>query len=138
MSEELVSTETEKPPKATKIAFIGTLSSGKTAVFNALAKFYKGDSRVVFAEEAARVFFEKHDVPEEERQTAHIQGRIQGRALERELEAHSLGARVVFCDRSVLDAVVYVLDHGDKEGAQKLLARVRFWLSTYEKIFLLF
>ena len=41
------------------------------------------------------------------------------------------------CDRSVIDAVVYVRSQGDIKGAEELLKRVEFWLPTYHKFLLL-
>ena len=57
--------------------------------------------------------------------------------LAREQEAHKSGAKIIFCDRSVIDAVVYVKSTGNIKGANELLERVKFWLPTYHKFFLL-
>lgn len=61
---------------------------------------------------------------------------MQALALQQEQKAHETGATIILCDRSVIDAIIYVRAHGDRAGATELLDRVKFWLPTY-KIFLL-
>lgn len=72
-----------------------------------------------------------------DRFSADAQGRVQALALKNEQDAHNSGAKVILCDRSVIDAVVYVRAHGDRKGADKLLQGVEFWLPTYHKFLLL-
>lgn len=50
---------------------------------------------------------------------------------------HARGARLIFCDRSVLDAVVYVRAAGDHQGAGHLFERVHTWTATYAHLLLL-
>lgn len=115
-----------------KIAFMGTSSVGKTTTLEAARERFPD---VAFVGEAARDFFARNTVPD--RFSAETQGKIQAMALENEKTAHESGARVIFCDRSVLDAVVYTREHGDPEGAEELFRRVQFWLPTYDRFLLL-
>jgi hypothetical protein len=57
--------------------------------------------------------------------------------MKREQDAYRVGVRRIICDRSLLDASVYVFSSGDKAGADKLFDRVRFWIPTYTKLWLL-
>lgn len=119
-----------------KIAFVGTSCIGKTTIFEHYKQQFAGSPQVAFVEEAARVFFQDNpDVGD--RFSAEIQGRVQALALQNEQSAYSSGARVVFCDRSVIDAVAYVKAHGDRDGSDRLLDNVAFWLPTYNKFLLL-
>lgn len=116
-----------------KIAFMGTSSVGKTTMLEAARKRFPNAH---FVTEAARDFFIEN-VNIVDRFSKDTQGRIQAIALEREKEAHQSGSRVIFCDRSVLDAVVYTRENGDSEGAEELFARIKLWLPTYHKFLLL-
>lgn len=118
--------------KERKIVFMGTSSVGKTTTLEEARKRFPD---AAFAEEAARDFFANNTVSD--RFSAETQGRIQAMALENEKAAHESGAGIIFCDRSVLDAVVYTREHGDLEGAEDLFRRVQFWLSTYDRFLLL-
>jgi nicotinamide riboside kinase len=118
-----------------KIAFVGTSCIGKTSLLEYYKEQFKEDPGVMYAEEAARKFFARFSTAD--RFGFEAQGKIQQMALRSEQEAQALGARLIFCDRSVLDAVVYVGSQGDHEGAQVLLERVRDWLPTYNRLFLL-
>lgn len=116
-----------------KIAFMGTSSVGKTTTLEAARKRFPN---AYFVTEAARDFFaENRSITD--RFSKDTQGKIQAMALEREGKAHESGSRVIFCDRSVLDAVVYTRENGDPEGAEELFARIKLWLPTYRKFLLL-
>lgn len=120
----------EKEPR--KIAFVGTSCVGKTTLIDTL----RNNPNVAIVEEAARIFFTQN--PQiVERFSAHTQGQVQALALKNEQIAHKSGASIIVCDRSVIDAVVYVRSQGDKKGAEELLDRVKFWLPTYNKFLLL-
>lgn len=118
-----------------KIAFIGTSCVGKTTLLERYRETFKNDPGVVCVAEAARMFFANHTVSD--RFSVETQGKIQLLALRNEQEAYATGAHLLFCDRSVLDAVVYVRACGDKLGANKLFERVQTWTSTYSKLLLL-
>ena len=119
-----------------KIAFVGTMSIGKTTIFDHYRRKFSGDPTVAFVEEAARRYFRDH--PEiVDRFAKDPQGEIQQLALSDEQKAHASGARIITCDRAVIDAVVYVRANGDRQGSEDLLKRVEFWLPTYHKFLLL-
>lgn len=115
-----------------KIAFMGTSSVGKTTILEAARERFLD---AAFVEEASRDFFANNAVSD--RFSAETQGKIQAMALENEKAAHESGATIIFCDRSVLDAVVYTREHGDPEGAEELFRRVQSWLPTYDRFLLL-
>lgn len=117
-----------------KVAFVGTSCIGKTTLVEAYRK--RDLSGLVIIEEAAREFFTLH--PEViNRFSAGVQGQVQSLALANEQRAMLSGTSIIICDRSVLDAPAYVLSQGDVIGASELLARVRLWLPTYTRLFLL-
>src|SRR3989344_6289984 len=119
-----------------KIAFVGTSCIGKTTLLEHYRQQFIGNHNVAFVEEAARIFFQNNPHISD-RFSADTQGRVQSLALENENVAHVTGAEIILCDRSVIDAVAYVRAHGDAEGANKLLEKVRFWLPTYHNFLLL-
>lgn len=121
-----------------KIAFVGTSCVGKTSLYDHYKQKYKQDSRVAFVKEAAREYFTKNpEIPIDQRFSVIPQSEVQQLVLQMEQIAHNSGVEVIICDRSVLDAVAYVCGHGDKEGSKMLLEKVRLWLPTYHRVFLL-
>jgi hypothetical protein len=121
-----------------KIGFVGTSCVGKSTLLGAC--YEQLGSQIIFAEEAAREFFTAH--PEvTERFAVGAQGQVQDLALQKEITAHKradeLGQAVILCDRSVLDAPVYVYSQGDERGAKKLLDKVSPWLRSYNQLYLL-
>lgn len=126
----------ERETTIRKLAFVGTSRVGKTTILEHFKKSFAGNPNVAFVEEAARTFFRQN--PQiKDRFSVDTQGQIQALALRNERDIHQSGARIIFCDRSVIDAVVYVRSQGDKKGSDELLERVKMWLPTYHK-FLLF
>jgi hypothetical protein len=122
-----------------KFAYVGTSCVGKSTLLTRSASLNGGN--VLLVEEAAREYFtaNRHVT---DRFSAKAQGEVQALALAKEQEAHAQArlmghATALVCDRSVLDAPVYVHSQGDNAGAQKLLEKVRLWLPTYSTIFLL-
>lgn len=126
--------------EVTKVAFVGTSCIGKTTLLEA-CRTDLGDS-ALFVDEAAREWFTLHP-DATDRFGVSAQGDVQALALQKERKAHARAAShlgrfsAILCDRSVLDAPVYVHSQGDELGAQELLGRVRTWLPTYSRIFLL-
>lgn len=120
-----------------KIAFVGTAGSGKTTLIDSLRNDYAHNDKVVFVEEAARKFFSEHHFNDDERRNEDVQSRILELILQLEKAAHDKDPEVIFCDRSVLDAVVYVLSEGDEEGAEAMYAELEEWVKTYAKIYVL-
>jgi len=116
-----------------KIAFVGTSCIGKTTLLN---EYKRKNPQVMIVGEASSEFFIKNpDI--KDRFSFETQGKIQEFALKNERDAHKTGAKIILCDRSVLDAVIYVKSMGDSKGAKELLKRVEFWLPTYDKFLLL-
>lgn len=118
-----------------KIALVGTSHIGKTPI---LEEFAIRATSIAIVPEAARDFFKAHpEIQGDDRFKKSPQEQIQYSAFLR--EHHSLGEnpQIILCDRSVLDAVVYVRATGDRAGSDELLERVRFWLPTYDKFLLL-
>lgn len=119
-----------------KVAFVGTSCVGKTTLLEEYGRRLADNPKAAIVPEAARLFFTANPNVTE-RFAKEAQGQVQSLALQQEQDAHNAGAAVILCDRSVIDAVVYVRAHGDKEGAAELLDRVGFWLPTYNKFLLL-
>ena len=121
-----------------KIAFVGTSSVGKTELINQLRSKHSDDPRFAFAPEAARIFFTAHsEISQEERFSAKVQGQVQDLQLDLEKEAHDSGATTIFCDRSVLDAIVYTRANEEIPESEDLYIKVASWIYTYTKVFLL-
>ncbi len=120
-----------------KIAFVGTAGTGKTTLIDSLRDEYAGNDKVVFVEEAARKFFSEYHFDDDERRNEDVQSRILELILQLEQAAHEQDPEIIFCDRSVLDAVVYVLSEGDAEGAEAMYAELEEWVETYTKIYVL-
>lgn len=119
--------------KPIKIAFVGTSCTGKTWLFETLRKRLGGGGNARFVEEAARAYFEEHpDV--HNRFSFAVQASIQELALISEQQAK---ASLIFCDRSVLDAAAYIYAQQWYDGADFLVRRVKNWLPTYSKLYLL-
>ncbi len=117
--------------KQIKIAFVGTSCIGKTWLFEEFRRELDGGAS--FVEEAARLFFSTHPNVHN-RFSFAAQTSIQQLALK--TEKHALSG-LIFCDRSVLDAAAYIYALGNRDGADFLVKRVRDWLPTYSKIYLL-
>src|SRR3990167_2895985 len=103
--------------KVIKIAFVGTSSVGKTSLLWEYKKRMKNNPSVAFVHEAARDFFENNPTVKK-RFAKDAQEKIQSLMLKREKKAHGSGAKIILCDRSVIDAVVYVRSTEDKEVRQ--------------------
>lgn len=126
----------EREPR--KIAFVGTSSVGKTELINQLKLRHSDDPRIAFVPEAARMFFTSHpEIPQDVRFSTVVQGQVQDLQLRLERVAHNSNAVDIFCDRSVLDAIVYSRAYGDLEGSEELFIKVASWLATYYRIMLL-
>jgi nicotinamide riboside kinase len=124
-----------------KIAFVGTLSSGKTTVFDKLQKRFQDDSRVVFIGEVARPYltrrFEEHPEDRKKVHTIEIQGVLQGIIWQYEKDAHMQHPALIVCDRSVLDSVIHLEAAGDTKSAGILFQRVESYVPSYDHLFLL-
>lgn len=126
---------TERP---FKIAFVGTSCIGKTSLIEYFRKKYALNPAVVFVEEAATIFFRQHpEIVGPARQTVEFQAQIQALQIELEKAAYAQNPRVIFTDRSALDAAAYVWSQGNFEGADELLDHSSDWIITYSLIYLL-
>ena len=91
-----------------KIAFSGTSCVGKTTLYEGYKSRYESNPRYTFVEEAARIYFTRNSqIPVSERFSFEPQSEIQDLAIEQEKRAHQTRAKVIMCDRSVLDAPAY-------------------------------
>jgi nicotinamide riboside kinase len=126
----------ERPP--VKIAFIGTLSTGKTTLFEMLKHTFEGRQNIAFVNEAAREYLEIHP---EDKEIAHvsldIQKHLQMLIWEKEMQAHGNHPALIVCDRSVIDPAVYLAASGDRENAEVFFDRIKDWVKTYDWLFLL-
>ncbi len=118
-----------------KIAFVGSLSVGKTTLVNLFRQKFKDKKEVAIVDEVAREYFQKYGM--KNRFSVETQGKIQQLILKREQRAHSQRPKIIICDRSVIDSVVYLNSYNNIKGSKLLFERVRFWLPTYDKFFLL-
>lgn len=124
--------------KTKKFALIGTSCVGKTTLFHALpAVLIKQNPKLLIKSvpEAARLYFEKKHA--RDRFSYFHQGRIQNLAKRLEKSAHAKNVDIILCDRSVVDAIAYLYAMGNKNGAKKLLQKVKTWLPSYTHLFLL-
>lgn len=121
-----------------KFALIGTSCVGKTTLVLELEKILQkkySNKIIATVPEAARHYFEKRKV---RNPFSYInQYNIQTLAKEFEKQAELQKPDIIICDRSVLDAVVYIKTMGTQKETEKLLKRVRNWLATYSHFFLL-
>lgn len=119
-----------------KLAFVGTSCVGKTILLERMQERHS-DQNYIFLEEQARKFFEANPMPEERRFSYGVQRQLQDKILHAEVAAHRQSPEAIICDRSVLDAPVYVFGNGDPDGAERLFKRAEHWLPSYYRIYLL-
>lgn len=117
-----------------KIALIGTCGAGKTAVWEKL-KSEPPFPDSIFIEEAARAYFKSQQTSVSHGFSA--QWAIQTLVITNEQREQRRNPRLIVGDRSVLDAVVYSTINCDLMGARMLLDRVRYWIPTYSRLYLL-
>jgi len=116
-----------------KFALVGSARVGKTAIFEELKRIYSRDKKVAFVEEAARDLILR--LKPKTHFSFKFQSLIQDEVLKREKEVCDFP--IIICDRSVIDAIIYCQALGFEKGAQKLYLKVKSWLPTYTKFFLL-
>jgi len=119
-----------------KIAFVGTSCTGKTTLTEVYKERFQNNRNGAIVEEAARIYFTKNPHITD-RFSMEAQSGIQEMIMEMERIAHEQDVQVILCDRSVLDSVAYLKAAGDHEGATELLERMKEWIPSYHKIFLL-
>jgi nicotinamide riboside kinase len=120
-----------------KLAFVGAFCSGKTTLFNGFQQRLQGDPRFVFVEEAARMFLRNNHFSLTERNSLHVQRKIQEFIIESERKAYAANASIILCDSCALTTSMYLRGMGDNEGSFELLKAIEFWLPTYDSFLLL-
>ncbi len=121
--------------KPFKIAFVGTACVGKTTLLSEIKKQFPS---VEIVEEAARVIMEKNLELQAMVTPFQEQTDIQALALKLEKEAQKKDLKIILCDRSVIDAVVYLrVIPKFKTDANNLFIKVKDWIPTYDKFYLL-
>lgn len=123
----------ERP--TTKIAIVGASSTGKTTLLNSLQNMYQDTTSVAFVHESAREFFKRNTVPE--RFSLPVQEQILELVLENEKNAQATNPQVIVTDTSALEVMFYTTVHGDLEGSKKLHQKLKPWIPTYTKFFLM-
>lgn len=121
-----------------KYALVGTSCTRKTTFVYKLQdalKKIQPSQEIEIVPEAARIYFTEHKTSKPF--SYFHQARIQNLARRQEKKAHSKNPNLILCDRSVLDAVAYVVAMNDERKAEKLLKRIESWLKTYTHFFLL-
>ena len=121
-----------------KIAFVGGPSSGKTTLFDALGKEHSKSQDIAFIDEVARQFFSENIIAPEDRSKAEVQARIQDQILSKEQQALEANLKIIICDRSVIDPVVYAESRKLNKLSDELLERIKFWIPTYTTIYLFY
>jgi nicotinamide riboside kinase len=114
--------------RQSKIAFIGTSCTGKTTLCNQLSS----TSDWLVVPEAAREYFSQNPVAVTDRFSFKVQSKILDHIFLNEGRAEATGATHIACDRSAIDAAVYVRCAGDVKGAQKLYDRASPHIDTYD------
>lgn len=119
-----------------KYALIGTSCVGKTTLITTLhEKLQDKINKTVIVSEAAREYFTK--VKARNPFSYMHQKNIQQLALKQEKQMLKENPKIILCDRSVVDAIVYVQTMKDYTGADKLLKKMKNWFPTYTHFFLL-
>lgn len=119
-----------------KIAFVGTSCIGKTTTLKYYQDKFANHPHVSFVNESAREYLEKHPM-KGFKLPVPMTWEIAKLTVEKEKKAHDSGAKIIICDRAVLDPVAYIIEQQNKKEGEKLLKHISHWLPTYTE-FLLF
>lgn len=121
-----------------KFALIGTSCVGKSTLLpliqKKLQRTYRG-MHIISVPEAARHYFVARNARKPF--SYFHQNNIQNIAKQFEQNAYKQNPDIIICDRSVLDAVVYVKTADSSEKASRLLDKIISYLATYHHFFLL-
>ncbi len=129
----------EREPHIDKFAFVGPASVGKTTITEIYRSRFANNPYVAVLEEGAHQFFLANPrVGKGPIHVLEVQEQIQKFVLEKEQSAYKPGVRVIICDRSVVDPIVYAQFYLDNaQSVERLFNNVRGWLPTYSVFFLL-
>lgn len=114
-----------------KIAFLGGPGVGKTTLIN----HFRAIDEVTVVDEAARDYFTLY--PDVDRSAYETQELLLAHIKERESAASAFGKKLIVCDRSIVDPLVYLYHYGQKNEAQELIATVKDYIKSYHKLYLL-
>lgn len=114
-----------------KIAFLGGPGVGKTTLIN---HFRQVDEATV-VDEAARDYFSLY--PDVDRSAYETQELLLAHIKERESAASAFGTKLIVCDRSIVDPLVYLYHYGQKNEARQLISSIKDYISSYHKLYLL-
>jgi nicotinamide riboside kinase len=118
-----------------KLALVGGSATGKTTLWAYLKEKYRHNPQVLFVHESAREHFSKPGV--EVNFSLTNQKQILELGLQNEKDAVSHNPKIILTDTTPIETVFYTKAHGDEEGAEMLLKKIRPWISTYTKFLLL-
>lgn len=125
-------------PGIEKFAISGSASVGKSTMTDIYRKKTQENKHVRVLEEGAQVFFQIHpELKEKSIHTTEVQQEIQDFVLTREQEAYQPEVKLIICDRSVIDPIIYTGFYQGNEYAKALLKNVSWWLPTYTKFLIL-
>lgn len=114
-------------------ALTGTSSSGKTTLFDALRD---SGLQATFVEEAARKYYQEHNVPKELRGTYENHLNIQALYLQ-ELEEAMTQGKDVISDSSLLSGLAYGMERSSPKILEKIKQDVEERLDLYTLFLLL-
>jgi nicotinamide riboside kinase len=121
-----------------KIAFVGACCSGKSTLIDHFSQQYKGNKQIAYVPEGAREFLSNQN-PQELMQMDpfDIQKGIRRLTLQNEKTVHETQARVILCDSSVVDQVVYTRVFVGKKESEELYNEIGDWVGTYNRFYML-
>ncbi len=125
-----------KSRKILKIALVGATCTGKTTILNALKEKFVHQNDIKFIDEGARAFYEMHPRIKD-RGSWRTQAKIRDWVVEDEVRIESQEPKVIICDRSVLDSVIYLNAYQNYDNANKMLNSIRQHLSSYNEYVML-
>ena len=122
-----------------KISVCGVQGNGKTTLCKKLVDLFKKyNKNVYFVTESARTC----PYPINENATIRSERWIWTEHQRRELEAHSSGADIIVCDRTLMDNMCYYKLALERQGMDDrifddLVKMTKIWMKTYDYIILL-
>jgi nicotinamide riboside kinase len=118
-----------------KIALVGACCTGKTTLIERSLELYKGNGQITFVREGAREYLSStKPLPEN---PLDIQRGIRNFTLQNEEKAHGSQAKIIICDSSAVDQVVYTRAFIGKPESEELYDEIADRVSSYDKFFML-